>query len=184
MDTIMFSGPDINNTWQQFAADLQAMGYPLSYSATLQQEGREVVISIENDPGGGFEGGYSSTRLSSRLLHPTDLHLSLHKEGLLDEAGKLFGMQDIETGFEAFDKKVIIKTNDAEKITIIFSDEKIRAALMTLNEFSLKIIHNKNENLKTDQYLELFVENDLPEISQLKILFDAFYKLLLSIDAV
>src|SRR5690349_8245292 len=102
MEEKIFSGESINDTWQQLQNDLQNNAPVLEYTAVLQTAGKSITFSLDVDPGGGFESGFSTTLFSAPLHGAAHFHLSLHKEHFLDEAGKLLGMQDVEIGFPEF----------------------------------------------------------------------------------
>ena len=177
----IFTGTNASATWQQLKNDFKNETELLDYKALLQTGSRKIALNIDVDPGGGFESGYSSTTFSAPLSAPQDLHLSLHKEGLLDEAGKWLGMQDVEIGFPEFDKKVIIKTNNEEKIKAAFSSPFVQSVFGEMEDYSLKIKHHKIDEREMP-FLELVIENNVPDLEELQSIYEAFFQLLNSID--
>lgn len=65
-------------------------------------------------------GKNRTTYSTARIIgpNPGDLRFEFHREGLFSKIGKVFGMQDIQTGDTRFDGKFIIKCNDPEFIKI------------------------------------------------------------------
>src|SRR5688572_25908274 len=101
---------------RQLTADLAAFPGIQQYQAIIKQNGKPVHLFIDIDPGGGFESGYEATMLRAAADSSTAFSFVIHKEAFFDKVGKLLGMQDVETGYAEFDKNVIIKTNDEERI--------------------------------------------------------------------
>ena len=177
----IFSGEGVDETWQQLQNDLESNAQVLEYTALLQTGGKSVTFSMDIDPGGGFESGFSTTLFSAPLHRAHHLHLSLHKEHFLDEAGKLLGMQDVEIGFADFDKKVIIKTNDEALARKAFSSSFVQSVLGTIDDYQLKIRrHDVDE--KELSFLELSIEDRVPELDELKKIFEAFCQILSAIE--
>ena len=58
----------------------------------------------------------------------------------LSRIDKKFGQQDVEVGFQPFDKKFIIQGNNEHKLNMLFEDEKLRNHLMRVpKSFKLEI---------------------------------------------
>ena len=93
----LITANDINEVWPQVAKDLRENEF--TYSVIISIDNRKVYLDIDVDPGGGFEGGYQTTTLKSKLEHAGAFRFALHHQGLLYEIGKFFGMEDIETGY-------------------------------------------------------------------------------------
>ncbi|HVG42554.1 MAG TPA: hypothetical protein VM888_13150 [Chitinophagaceae bacterium] len=179
----IFSGETTEEVWKQLKDDLNGEITVLEYNAILEQGNRRVLFSVDIDPGGGFESGYALCTFSAPLSLTQNLHLTIHKEGLLDEAGKLLGMQDVEIGYPEFDKKVIIKTNNEEKIKTVFSSQNVRAVIGQLKNYTLKIRQHKNESEDDEKpFLELTIENNIPSVAELKVIYEAFSQITASLE--
>jgi hypothetical protein len=178
------SGNTEEEIWQQVKNDLANQNAILEYKAVLEQNGKQVLFNIDVDPGGGFEGGFTTTAFLAPLTNAANFQLAIHRERLLDEAGKLFGMQDVVIGYPEFDKKVIIKTNNETKIKDVFADAEIRNVIGKLNDFSLKTISRSGFEKANDEgvYLELIIENEVPEAVELQKIYHAFIALLTVIE--
>lgn len=161
---------------QQFSNDPNL----LQYQTTINDGHRNINISIDIDPGGGFEGGYEATTFSAKLDAIGAFRFAIHEEDFLDEAGKLFGMQDVVLGYPDFDKHVVVKSNDDEKVKKIFSDETIRAVILTFDtpfSFAIRQHHLPHSNEKAC-YLELIIEKAVSDYIELKNVYQAFYAVL------
>jgi hypothetical protein len=166
--------------WEKIENDL-AKDDVLDYEVVIPEGGKDIVLTIDVDLGGGFEGGFASTTLSAMLPHDTDFRFAIHKEDFIDEIGKFFGMQDVKIGFYEFDKKMIVKTNDERKVTNLFSDLRVQQDLLSLKDFSFGIHSHHVSNTK-QPFLELVIDDAVTDISDLKKLYNAFYAVLLHLE--
>lgn len=177
----LINGNNPEEIWNQIGEDLKANEF--AYTAVINYRDKKVLFNLEIDPGGGFEGGYQTTMLRSELQHSGDFKFALHHQGFLEEIGKFFGMQDIETGYPEFDKKVIVKSNDEEKVKSIFSNADIRTAFKDLSDFIFHITkHHIDEREKQANFLELTIEEAIVNPQILRSLFNAFYSVLIAVD--
>ncbi len=177
----IINGNTPEEIWNQIGEDLKADEF--SYTAVINYESSKIIFNIEIDPGGGFEGGYQTTMLRSELQHAGDFKFAIHHQGLLDEIGKFLGMQDIETGYPEFDKKVVVKSNDEAKVKSIFADVQPRSVFMGINDFVFHIAkHHIDETDKQANFLELTIEEAIVETARLVSLFNAFYNVLSVIE--
>lgn len=177
----IISGNSPGEIWAQIGEDLKANEF--SYTAVINYEGSKITFNIDIDPGGGFEGGYQTTLLRSELQHAGDYKFAIHHQGLLDEIGKFFGMQDIETGYPEFDKKVVVKSNDEEKVKTIFADAHSRSVFKEIDDFIFHIVkHHVDETDKQANFLELTIEEAVVDTARLISLFNAFYHVLSAIE--
>ncbi|MEO8109688.1 MAG: hypothetical protein ABI594_06650 [Ginsengibacter sp.] len=177
----IINGNNPREIWNQIGEDLKANEF--DYTAVINYQDSKIIFNIEIDPGGGFEGGYQTTMLRSELQHAGDFKFAIHHQGLLDEIGKFFGMQDIETGYPEFDKKVIVKSNDEAKVKSIFADAQIRSVFKEIDDFILHIVkHHIDETEKQVNFLELTIEEAIVDTARLVSLFNAFYNVLSEIE--
>ncbi|UOQ74039.1 hypothetical protein [Hymenobacter cellulosilyticus] len=117
MSTIRtFSAPSEESLWPQVSADLAREPDLLEYSARLEQRGLTVLVDIDVDLGGGFEGGMSTTTLTASVPGNPALRFALHEQDWVHELGKLLGLTDVELGDPALDDAFIITTNDADAL--------------------------------------------------------------------
>lgn len=167
--------------WDKVGKDLEETA--LSYDTIIDFENSSVQVNIDIDPGGGFEGGFQITTLRSALHNLGDFKFAIHHQGLLAEIGKFFGMEDIETGYPEFDKKVIVKTNDPARVKEVFADSATRQVFADFADFKL---HTTQEELEGSEgvadILELTIEEAIMETEKLRTIYNAFYAALVAIE--
>ncbi len=176
------TGASEDEVWQQLAPDFDESNNVLEYQALIDLAGRKIILDIDIDPGGGFESGYATTSFSSPISNE-NLSLHIYKQNLLAEAGKLFGLQDVETGYKEIDKRFIIKTNDEALVKRVFADYSVRNFFETNSGFELNTTTEKNgdEELK---FLELTFEDGITNVESLRKIFSMFYLMLTAIDPI
>jgi hypothetical protein len=181
--TKQISGSTTDDIWQQVSADLSGQEI-YDYHVFLVQDGRKVELVIDIDLGGGFEGGYEFTSFQAPVASEYDFRFALHHQGLIDTAGKFFGMEDVVIGYPEFDEALIIKTNDRERTRRIFSDVNVREIFQSLRLFTLHLKHHHVAGPKEkESFLELTIEEGVIDPKVLRNLYDAFYKVLRGVEA-
>jgi hypothetical protein len=177
-DLKYFNGLTEEEVWQQLATDLNSSEEIFTYNAVLQQDGKQITLSIDIDPGGGFEGGYATTSFEAPVQVDNDFRFALHHEGFMDEIGKFFGMEDQVTGYPEFDKQVLVKTNNPEKVKQLFADAESRQTVQDLVAFNFHITHPSDENGNKTSVLALEIEDGVTEVSELRKLYHVFLRTL------
>lgn len=138
-------------------------GYP---GLTFNYYSNQVDIYIRP----GSKHSPPSTELTIRLSYPASNTLSIYKEDISSKIGKKLGAQDIELGFESFDKDVMIKS----------SDEYFARKILTgdVQDLVLKIInkHRAYISLK-DDILMIVIRKIIFEESEYDELIDTGLKI-------
>lgn len=180
----IISGNTEDELWQQVVADFAKDDELLEYNVVLKQGAKDVSLDIDIDPGGGFESGYEFTRLGVEIQKKNDFRFSIHHEGFVDKMGKLLGTEDVLTGYPEFDKKLVVKTNDTEKVKAAFVNDNVRAIFQSLTDFTLHIAHHhiKNEDGK-EAFLELEIQRGVTDLAELKKIYHAFFEVLTLVDS-
>jgi hypothetical protein len=174
-----YTGTTEDEIWQQITPDIDEDTF--EYHALIQHADHEIILYIDIDAGGGFEGGYATTGFSTPISN-SSFKFAIHEEHFTDEIGKFFGMQDIEIGYPELDHHLIIKTNDEDKIKTLFADPLVREIFTTLENFDFGIHHHSIDDSDEKQaFLELNIEDGITDIDSLRKLYHAFYTVLLAI---
>ena len=185
METKMIAANSEETVWKRITADLDKDNPPLQYHVLIYHDVKKVQLDIDIDPGGGFESGFESTSLTAIVPHLHGFKFSIHHEDFIDKVGKLFGMQDVIVGYPEFDDKLIVKTNDAEKIKDVFAEESARGLFQRLTGF---VLHTGSRNIgdsdDKEDYVELMIDRGVLDLSELRKIYTAFVNILMAIDVV
>lgn len=177
----IIQGETEEQVWQQVNEQIAAEPDPFEYSAVIEQGGKRIYLTIDIDPGGGFEGGYETTTYKAALHNASSFRFALHHQHFMDEVGKLFGTEDVNIGYDDFDKKLVVKTNDPVKVRKVFSDTALRVFFQNLDDFSLSVTH-ESEHHEEQYYLMLNIDKGITEPTELRKLYHAFYTALQAIE--
>jgi hypothetical protein len=172
MDRRIISGQSELDVWQHVTADFAA-GIPHDYHVELQYDNRKIKLNVVSSPGGNEEGGYEYTSIKSHVDATNDFEFLIQPEDFLNRIGKFFGGQDVVLGYPEFDKNVLVKTNNPERLKSLFSDEDARQTFIALSGYSFGVT-SKDDDKKV---LELHIQRIIA-IEDLKHAFDAFIKAL------
>lgn len=165
--------------WSKIEQDLN-IDETEHYEVLIKQGDKNIEFVVDIDLGGGFEGGSEYAMLRSQVSLNDDFKFVIHDKGFIDEVGKFFGMQDVKTGYDELDRHSIIKTNNENKIRQIFENVALRNTFSSLASFHSGI-HTHNGDGQ-QHFLELYVDENVEDLSTLKKLYEAFYNLLNAIE--
>lgn len=160
--------------WNQINADF-ATGIPHNYHVEIQHNNRNIALNIVSSPGGNIEGGYEYTSLKAPVPGNNDFEFVIQPEDFLNRIGKFFGGQDVELGYPEFDKNVLVKTNNPQRLKSFFADEETRRLFVQLSGYSFGIT-TSNENEK-EKILELNIQRIIAG-NDLKYAYHAFSRAL------
>jgi len=176
----IIKGNSEQEVWSEIEKDLNIDEVD-HYQVLIKQGDKNIEFIVDIDLGGGFEGGSQYAMLRSPIVVKNDFKFAIHNEDFIDEVGKFFGMQDVETGYEELDKHLVIKTNDENKARRIFASDTVRNILIALDSFHCGI-HTHTNNGAKQHFLELYIDENVDDLLVLKSLYKVFYSLLIVIE--
>lgn len=174
-------GKDYAPVWQQFAKEKGGTYLPISddrvqfpykdFTITFDAYTHYVVVG-----GSSYEHEY--IRGQVEFFCPDNFKLLITQQGLIDNIGKLFGMQDIQIGEKQFDKKFIIKSNDEAKTLLLLSNSAITKSLQDINPVRFDITDGEglwDEKPREGNFMLYFVLKDkIKHIEQLNKMYSLF----------
>ncbi|MGV3504965.1 MAG: hypothetical protein ACO1O1_14745 [Adhaeribacter sp.] len=177
------SGQNEDQVWAQLESDLSRDPDLLQYRAHIEQQNKTILLDIDIDLGGGFEGGFATTILSARFANPSAFRFALHEEGFFDDLGKFFGMQDVEIGYPEFDERILVKTNDQARIRTLLTGQEVRQVLVSLQDFSFEIVLPEEGPEQEESTLELIIEEGITDPQRLRQIYRMFFSVLALVEA-
>ena len=168
----IITGQSEMDVWQQVTSDFAA-GIPHDYHVNLHFDNRDIRLSVVSSPGGNEEGGYEYTTIKTNVHATNDFEFLIQPEDFLNRLGKFFGGQDVVLGYPEFDKNVLVKTNNPERLKSLFADEDARQTFIALSGYSFGVT-SKDDDKKV---LELHIQRIIA-LEDLKHAFDAFIRAL------
>lgn len=174
------AGTASHEVWEHINADFASGEGMHDYHVLINLNNQEIELDIVSSPGGSAEGGYDTTRLTAHLHGHRGFHFAIHPEDFLYKIGKLFGMEDITTGYTDFDRNVMVKTNDPQKFKSLFADEDVRQVFQNLSGYSFKIIpHDERQG----DHLELYIQRSITNAAEFAPIFSAFCQVATSLES-
>lgn len=181
MQQKIITGKTDDEIWKKVAADLKDNPDLLQYNAVLDQQGSQVAFIIDIDPGGGFESGYAITQFIAPLNNAA-FQLSIHKQGFFQEAGKLFGLQDINVGNPDIDKKFMIRSDKEAIVKRIFAMDAVCSLLLSLGDIRLHTSLKENNDGNNKSYLEISIEDGITNTVTLRKMYTVLFLIRDAID--
>ena len=145
------------------------------YHVAVEVHGHHIELDIVRSPGGGYEGGYGYTFIKVPVASYKGFVFAIHPEDIFNKLGKLFGLEDVTTGYKEFDENVIVKTNNKDKFIQIFESDEVRNVFENLSGYTFKLEHEEDEQ---GSNLELDIQRGITDINELQLIFNAFHKVL------
>ncbi len=177
----MIKGATEEEIWQQLKEVFEKEEIQ-HYSAIIEQEGQRTILDIDIDLGGGFESGYATTILMTPVPIASNFRFMLRRQNILQEVGKLLGMQDVTVGDREFDDHFIIKAMDEAKIRLLFSEKAVRDVLRSLPGGVLQL-EETTPNNEQIAMLTLTIEEGITNPEILQNVYHAFYLLTKKINS-
>jgi len=177
-------GPSKNEVWKQLCeeinADLVEGGFWKGNRVEAKHNNWMLYLDTYTVSTGKSSVTY--TRMRAPFINSNSFFFKIYKSGLFSDIGKVFGMQDIEVGYEEFDNNYIIQGNQEDLVVKLFSNPKIRDLITVQPRISLEIKNDEgfwgpkfNDN---ESELYFVVVGVIKELSLLKSLFELFSEVL------
>jgi hypothetical protein len=134
-------GPSRDEVWQQLCSEIGAEfvkgGFWKGNKVQAHVGEWTVTLDTYTVSTGGTRVTY--TRMRAPYVNMQGFRFTLYRKNFLSGLGKLFGMQDVETGDPEFDRDFIIKSNSEVRAVALFSNEKIRRLIQAQPSIHLEI---------------------------------------------
>lgn len=126
------------------------------------------------------------TRMRAPFKSIHGFRFTVYNQGFLQEIGKLFGMQDIETGDQEFDRSFVLKGNNEEKVRQLFSATEIRRLFLQQKQIHLEVRDDEGwfgqEFPEDTDELYCHIGGELRDEARLKNLFHLFSEVLRQLE--
>ncbi|EGW36224.1 hypothetical protein [Desulfosporosinus sp. OT] len=134
-------GPSKEEVWTRVSDEIEAnfVNGGLFGGNKIIAKVKEWVITLDTFTVSDGKTSTTFTRLRAPYVNKDGFRFKIYRKGLFSNLGKLFGLQDIKVGFLEFDEEFIIKGNDPDKLTKLFSNSKIRELIQLQRDISLEV---------------------------------------------
>ncbi|MCP4521909.1 MAG: hypothetical protein GY827_09520 [Cytophagales bacterium] len=131
-------GPSQKEVWMEVAKSVggdfvEGSGLADPHTIIVKHHNWEIVVDHY------AERDHEYIRVRIPVVNTSNILLMIYEESFLSSIGKVLGAQDILIGNKQFDDKFMIKGNNTELITQLFSNEYLRESIVSTEKFSLVI---------------------------------------------
>ncbi len=122
------------------------------------------------------------TRMRSPFIFKEKFYFKIYNSGMFSDIGKFFGLQDIEVGYEEFDRNFIIQGDNDDFIKKLFSNSKIRELIKVQPKINFEV--KQTEGMfgphfeENEKELYFLVPGVIKDLDSLKNLLDLFTEVL------
>lgn len=177
-------GPSKSEIWQQLAREIQGnyVNRGIWKGDRVEAKVGNWIVVLDTYTVSTGKSSVTYTRMRAPFVNPSNFYFRIYRSGLFSNLGKMLGMEDIEVGYEDFDKEFIIKGNSKDKVRQLFSNSKIRSLIQRQPRFSLEISDDEGyfNNCFPRGVDELYfrVPGIIREVDRLKELYELFGEVL------
>jgi hypothetical protein len=121
-------GPSKAEIWRQLAEEVKGryVEGALFKADKVEAAHGEWTVTLDSYIVPAGKAMIPFTRLRAPYVNPDGFRFTVYRKGVFTALGKLFGMQDIEVGHEAFDRDFVIKGNDQGRLRSLFASDRLR----------------------------------------------------------
>jgi len=177
-------GPSKREVWKQFAEEIKGNYVQGVFRGRDKVEAYvdNWLVILDTYTVSTGRSSITHTRMRAPFVNLDNFYFMIYRSGVFSEMGKLLGMKDISIGYKEFDDTFVIKSNNEEKIKLLFANEGIRSLMENQPRSNLQIKSNGGRGKKhfPDDVDELYFEviGVIRDIERLKELYELFAKVL------
>jgi hypothetical protein len=134
-------GPSREEIWRQLSERLNARYVDGGFwkGDKVEASHGDWTITLDSYVVSTGKTTFVYTRMTAPFLNTDAFRFTIARAGFLTPIAKLFGMQDIEVGDEAFDDAFVIRSNDEDRVKTLLASGRLRTLLQELPEVHLTI---------------------------------------------
>lgn len=177
-ETKVITANSIESVWQQMDTDFSYSPELFEYDAIIYHNQKAINLTIDIDLCGGFEGGYAFTNFISELECDDTFRLCIHHQHFMDRNGEFYDLNEVVSGYQDFDNKLVCKTNDIDRFRELIADESTREVLKMLPNFHFFISRHTSDYTQLEcSFLELKINGEIVEPNELRKVYDAYARI-------
>lgn len=177
-------GPSKKEIWQALAEQINSEYVEGGFFSRdkVVAHIKEWIVTMDTYTVSSGKSSTTYTRLRAPYVNKDGFRFKIYRSGIFSEIGAFLGMQDIEVGFEEFDREFVIKGNDEMKLKELFSNTRIRSLIEIQPRFHLEVKDDEgwfgaNFPDGVDE-LYFLVPGVIKDMDLLKALFDIYSEVL------
>jgi hypothetical protein len=121
-------GPNREQIWRQLCGEINGRYIEGGFwkSDKVEATHKQWTITLDTYTVSSGESSTTYTRMRALYVNPDGFRFTLHRKNIFSDIGQWLGMQDVEVGFEDFDRDFVIKGTSETKLRQLFANTKLR----------------------------------------------------------
>ena len=177
-------GPSKDEIWSKLAKEIEGQfvdgGFLGRDKVIVKHRHWEITLDTISKKRGNSRQVF--TRIQSPYINKDGFRFRIYRTGFVTGVGKMFGVEDLEVGYEQFDKDFVIQANDPYKLELLLENEKIRHLISLQPNIELQVKDDfswfKKSSIKDVDDLHFEVRGVIKNLQHLKWLFMLFAEIL------
>lgn len=177
-------GPSKEEIWRKLATQIEGEfidGGFFNKDKVIAKHG-EWEITLDTITRSSGKSRRIFTRIQAPYVNKDGFRFRIYRAGLFTGLGKFFGIEDLEVGYEEFDRDFVIQGNDPYKLEMLFENERIRHLISLQPTIDLQVKDDfkwfKRSSIKEVDDLHFEIRGVIKNIQHLKWLFMLFAEIL------
>jgi hypothetical protein len=121
-------GPSREQMWRQLCGQINGRYIEGGFwkSDKVEAAHRQWTITLDTYTVSSGESSTTYTRMRALYVNPDGFRFTIHRKNIFSDIGQWLGMQDVEVGFEDFDRDFVIKGTSDTKLRQLFANTRLR----------------------------------------------------------
>src|SRR5688572_8045142 len=134
-------GPSRKEIWRQLSAEIDARYVDGGFwkGDRVQATYGEWTLTLDSYAVSTGKVVVVYTRMRAPYVNPEGFRFTIYRRGIFSDIAKWYGMQDVNLGYEQFDRDFIVKGTHEERLRQLFSNPRIRELIAMQPEIHLTV---------------------------------------------
>ena len=134
-------GPSRKEIWRQLSAEIDARFVEGGFwkGDKVQSTYGEWTLTLDSYAVSTGKVVVVYTRMRAPYVNPEGFRFTIYRRGIFSDIAKWYGMQDVNLGYEPFDRDFIVKGTHEERLRQLFSNPRIRELIEIQPEIHLTV---------------------------------------------
>jgi hypothetical protein len=173
--------PHKDDIWKQLSEEIGAKFIDAGVWSTddkVEVKVKNWIVTLDTNIVSAGRSSVTFTRMRAPYVNRDGFRFKIYRKGIYSMFGKVFGMHDIESGFNSFDQDFVIQGNNDAQVRALFASEKIRDLIEAQPEIYFEVKDDEGwfgtHFPKGVDELCFQVKGVIKDNERLKLLYDLF----------
>jgi hypothetical protein len=173
-------GPSRDEVWRQLSVEMGATFVEGTWrrGARVQARHGEWTVTLDTYTVSTGKSHLVYTRMRAPFVNTGGFRFRVYRKSIFTGLGKLFGMQDVLVGDEAFDADFVVQAENEERVRILLANRRLRDLLDQQKAIQFAVKDDEGwfgaEFPEGVDELHFAVVGVIRDAARLRLLFDLF----------